>query len=162
MNTPSELEQQAAAVIEQNEAEKARKIRVTHSPRNGRVLYGWEPTDKKPVRDGKGELVLDIHGKPLEEQLPFGQFLKKYSHAPQEIVLGAPKRGGFFASIEPKNRRQLKRHNQCKPTRYMVWSDRSLRRIDKVLKKQLESMTPEQQTALIEKARKIEEAQKAA
>src|SRR5581483_5993245 len=79
---------------------------LLHSPRNGRVLYAWEPTDKKPVRDGKGELMLDIHGKTLEEQLPFGQFLKKFTHTPGSIILGAPKRGGFYATIEPKNRRQ--------------------------------------------------------
>ncbi len=129
-------------------------------PKSDRILYGWQLTNNKPVRDDKGSIVFDEKGNALEEPLPFGQYLKKYNALPGEIISGAPKRMGAFTEVNTGNRRQVKRHNQRKPVQYIVWHDRSIRRVDKLLKKQLQSMTLEQQNALIEYARQIEEANK--
>lgn len=116
-----------------------------------RRLYGWIGT---PAYRDTG--LKDVQDKPLMEPLPFPQtYMKTFSHLPQATVEGAPIRGGVAATwTEPKSRREAKRHHQTKPVRYMVWWDRSLRRVDKIVKKQLASMTPDQQAEFIGKAMK--------
>lgn len=115
-----------------------------------RDFYGWDAT----IATRKVPGLLDVHGKELEEQLPYPQFYKKtFTHKPGEIVLGAPKRGGVASTwTESKNRRKARRHYQTKSIRYQVWWDRSIRRVDKVIKKKLAGMTKEQQAEFISKA----------
>jgi hypothetical protein len=133
----------------------------------GKFPYGW---DAVATTRPTGEL--DVHGKPLQEQLPFPQhYRKQFTHPGGTIIVGAARRGGYWEKFElkePENynempveaqararasyRRKLVRKNQCKPTRYIVWGDRSLRRLDNVLRKQFAGMTPEQQQDLIAQA----------
>jgi hypothetical protein len=126
-----------------------------------RTLYGWLAT---PAQRDTG--LTDIHDKPLMETLPFpANYVKTFSHKPGEYLLGAPIRGGLFATMEtpvavdPSDtvayrhyRRIAKRVNQTKPRKYMVMPDRSIRRVDKMIKKQLASMTPQQQAEFVAKA----------
>jgi hypothetical protein len=113
-------------------------------PPGGKFPYGW---DREPlmvqVKDDHGELLVDIHGKPLMEVVE-GEFIKKFTHPFRTIIQGASKRGPRFANITPTTKRQIKRHSETKPTRYIVMSDHSLRRLDKVLIKAVEQMSPEQ------------------
>jgi hypothetical protein len=114
-----------------------------------RVMYGW-----KAIPSTRDTGLKDIHDKPLLETLPFPQYhIKAFTHKPKDTVLGAPIRGGVASTwSQPKNRRQARRFHQTKPVRYIVWHDSSLRRIDKLIKKQLAGMTPEQQAEFIKTA----------
>lgn len=121
----------------------------------GKFPYGWQGVAstrsyEKPTGEFNeaGEIMEHV-----VEVLPFPAFYnREWTHEPRTIIVGAPKRGGKFANIEPKTRRQLIRHQGCKGTRYIVFSDRSLRRVDKLLRKQFLKMTPAQQNELIEQA----------
>jgi hypothetical protein len=126
-----------------------------------RSFYGWTAT---PAQRDTG--LKDIHDKPLMETLPFpANYLKTFSHKPGEYILGAPIRGGLFATMEPPlavdpsdkvayrhYRRIAKRINQTKSRKYMIMPDRSIRRVDKMIKKQLAGMTPQQQAEFVAKA----------
>jgi hypothetical protein len=110
------------------------------------TLYGWTAI---PATRSTG--LLDVHSKPLEEQLP-GFFKKLFTHAPGDTVYGAPKYGARWTGKEPKTVREMRRVARAKPIPYKVWNDHSLRRVDKLIRKQLEQMTPEQQDDLIREA----------
>lgn len=102
----------------------------------------------------KGEMIASPFG-PIEtgrfpygwravilKTLPEGSYRKQFSHAPKTILLGAPKRGGKWLALdalrEVLTERQTIRCNECKPVRYIVWGDRSLRRVDKLLRKEFQ------------------------
>lgn len=110
--------------------------------------YGWEPEPFKKQVEIDGEKQVDIHGNPLMEEIE-GLFVKKFNHPFRTIIRGAAKRGPRFANITPTTKRQQLRHSETKPTRYIVMVDHSIRRLDKVLLKAIEQMTPEQQVALV-------------
>lgn len=122
----------------------------------GTFPYGWqgvEATRTCQRGTGKFDEAGDEIMEMVTEPLPFPQYYnKRFTHEPRTIIVASPKRGGRFANIEPKTRRQLIRHTGCKGVRYIVWSDRSLRRVDRVLRKQFLAMTPQEQTAMIEQA----------
>lgn len=140
----------------------------------GRFPYGWDgvAVTQQKRDEHTGLLMVDKDGKPVIETLPFPRvYRKQFTHVPRTVLLGAPKRGGFWAKFklsEPPGfaemskdeqnkatkhfRRCLTRMSQCKPTRYIVWHDRSLRRIDKVLKKQFSKLSPDEQQRLIAEA----------
>ncbi len=140
----------------------------------GKFPYGWEAkTASRPKRDPvTGLLMMDKEGKTIEEILPFPRYYRKqFTHPGGTIIVGAPKRGGFWDKFDlqppvdydklPEDeqkrarvhyRRCLVRKNQCKETRYIVWGDRSLRRVDRVLRKQFEGMTPDEQNKMIAQA----------
>ena len=111
-----------------------------------KTLYGWIAV---PATRPTG--LLDIQGKPLEELLE-NRYQKQFTHAPGETVHGAPKYGKHWQNREPKTLREMRRVAKAKPQPYKVWTDRSLRRVDKLIRKQLEQMTPEQQNELIQEA----------
>ena len=111
-----------------------------------KTLYGWIAV---PATRQTG--LLDIHGNPLEEQLE-NRYKKQFTHAPGDTVHGAPKYGARWVGKEPKTLREMRRVAKAKPQPYKVWTDRSLRRVDKLIRKQLEQMTPEQQNELIQEA----------
>ncbi len=90
------------------------------------------------------------------EPLPFPRYYKKlFTHEPRTILVGAPKRGGVWENVEPKNRRQLKRVSQTKGTRYIVFPDRSLRRTDALIRRELATRSPKQQAVFMQKAAEI-------
>lgn len=112
----------------------------------GSFPYGWNGVVATSVGvDG----LLDIK--------PFPQFYQKqFTHQPRTIILGAPRRGYYWmnrvASSAPGvtlTRREVIRGNQTREMRHIVWSDRSLRRVDRVLRKQFTSMTPRAQAELV-------------
>ncbi len=98
--------------------------------------------------------LLDENGKPLMEILRFPQHYRKLrSHQPGMSVMGAPKYGAFWANHAPaKSLREQRRMARAKLIPFKVWNDFSLRRADKLIKKQLDHMTPEQQAQLIQEA----------
>jgi len=99
--------------------------------------------------------LLDVNGKPLLEQgevLPFPHFYKKvYSHPDGAVVYGAPKWGTRWLDKVARTKRELKRSVGAKPRPYKVWHDRSLRRVDRLIMKNLEGLTPEQQAEWLDK-----------
>jgi hypothetical protein len=123
-------------------------------------LYGWT-LQKMDVPTGE----TDNDGKPITVLVP----AKQYSHAPRAMIMGAPKRGGVastrtlmeiteeiqnspagLAIVQRRNLRIAKRIHECQPVRYIVWHDRSLRRVDKIMKKALPEMSPEQVRDMME------------
>jgi ABC-type thiamine transport system substrate-binding protein len=96
-----------------------------------KTLYGWIAV---PATRQTG--LLDIHGNPLEEQLE-NRYKKQFTHAPGDTVHGAPKYGARWVGKEPKTLREMRRVAKAKPQPYKVWTDRSLRRVDKLIRKQL-------------------------
>lgn len=101
--------------------------------KTGRFPYGW-----------RAVAVFAKDGSKL-----VGKYRKEFSHSPRTILLGAPRRGGLYVTLAPSNERQTKRCNECKPTRYIVWHDRSLRRVDNLLRAELEGMTTADQNEML-------------
>jgi GH18 family chitinase len=114
----------------------------------GTFPYGWNGTQATQVVIEDGEERLSM--------LPFPQhYRRQFTHAARTILLGAPRYGLRWAQVtveQAKSRRELLRVTGARQQRYIVWHDMSLRRADKVMRKQLEKMTPAEQTALVEEA----------
>lgn len=151
---------------EQNTAWRAEQ-RLSAMPR---TLYGWTG-----VPTGRPTGEVDENGQPVMEPLPFPRYFNRFwSAPPKEIVLGAPRRAmprGVAAlpiyrealnsseqmpkirlALETRIRRLEKRIHEAKPIRYIVWYDRTLRKVDNVLRKQFAALPEKEQLAMVQKA----------
>lgn len=104
--------------------------RPTSMP-TGSFPYGWKAV---PALTPLGKTMLHPD---LDAYYSFpDRYVKQFTHNPKTIILGAVKRTGG------------------KSVRYIVWHDRSLRRVDKVLRKQFDGMTPDAKRNFIGQALK--------
>lgn len=88
----------------------------------GRFPYGWRSV---PVIDETGNKV-------------FGVYRKQFSHEPRTVLFGAPKWGPRWLG-KPSTKRQVTRYFGAKGRVYIVWADRSVRRVDKMERSQVVS-----------------------
>lgn len=115
-------------------------------------LYGWSGV---PATRPTGEK--DIHGNEINEILEFPKFFNRFwSASPRDQVLGSPHRSGDWNERQPRDDKQKarfgRRATECRPTRYLVWGDRSLREVDKLLRTHFANMPLDEQTRLVEAA----------
>lgn len=90
-----------------------------------------------------------------EEQKIKARWRVHIERKPGSRLQFSPHRGGVASTLKPTTIRQLRRRNETNPTAFVVGPAGNYMRVDKLMKKEFDAMSPEDKTAFLERVKSM-------